>query len=74
VIEDRTRRLPRLERILHTLLAINVGAILAAWAPELLYWGRRADRFAPIDYGLWSWLLSVAALCPRLGACAIWRR
>jgi uncharacterized protein len=38
VIEDRTRRLPWFERVLHTVLAINFGAILAVWAPEMRRW------------------------------------
>ncbi len=32
VVEDGTRRLPKTERVLHTLLAINFGAVLAVLA------------------------------------------
>src|ERR1700730_9724533 len=32
VVEDRTRRLPALERVLHTILAVNFGAVIAVLA------------------------------------------
>ena len=35
VVEDRMRKLPPLERVTHTLLAINLGVLLALWAPEI---------------------------------------
>lgn len=40
LVEDRTRHLPPFERILHTLLAINYGAVLAALVPVLGSWSR----------------------------------
>lgn len=40
VVEDRTRRLPPFERILHTILAVNYGAVLAALLPILSAWSR----------------------------------
>lgn len=40
VVEDRTRRLPAFERVLHTLLAVNYGAVLAALVPVLIAWSR----------------------------------
>src|SRR5262245_6922034 len=61
VVEDRTRRLPRTERVLHTVLAINFGALLAALAPTLMTWAKLPTAIAPVDYGLASWLLTVAA-------------
>ena len=36
VIEDRTRRLPQLERVLHTVLALNYGAFIAMLSPVLV--------------------------------------
>ncbi len=62
VVEDRTRRLPPLERVLHTVLAINYGALLALWAPELRAWIAAPTGFSPADHGIWSWLLSVFGL------------
>ena len=42
--EDMSRKLPASERVNHTLLAINYGAILVLAVPVLLAWARRADR------------------------------
>lgn len=61
VVEDATRRLPRTERVLHALLAINFGALLAVFAPTLLGWARLPAGVVRVDHGLWSWLLTVAA-------------
>lgn len=58
LVEDRTRRLPPLERVLHTLLALNYGALLALWAPQLQRWAAAPTGFAAVDYGVWSWLLT----------------
>ncbi len=59
IVEDRTRRLPWLERVLHTVLAINFGAVLAVWWPELRQWMAAPTGFAPANYGIWSWLLTL---------------
>lgn len=61
VVEDATRRLPRTERVLHTVLAINFGALLAVFAPTLLAWARLPAGVVRVDYGLSSWLLTAAA-------------
>jgi len=61
VVEDRTRRLPTTERVLHTVLAINFGAMLAVLAPTLLAWARLPSALARVDYGFASWLLTAAA-------------
>jgi len=61
IIEDRTRRLPKAERVLHTVLAINFGALLAVLAPTLLTWARLPTAVVRVDYGLASWLLTAAA-------------
>jgi len=62
VVEDRTRRLPPLERVLHTLLAANYGALLALWMPELQRWAAQPTGFASVDYGPWSWALTAFSL------------
>lgn len=59
VVEDRTRRLPPFERVLHTVLALNYGALLALWAPELMRWADAPTGFGAADYGVWSWLLTI---------------
>ena len=61
VEEDRTRHLPASERVTHTLLALNYGAILLLLVPALLGWARDATGFVPASYGLWSLLASAAA-------------
>lgn len=40
VVEDRTRHLPAFERVLHTVLAVNYGAVLAVLAPILIAWSK----------------------------------
>ena len=42
--EDMSRKLPASERVNHTLLAINYGAILVLAAPVLVAWAGDADR------------------------------
>ena len=42
--EDMSRKLPASERVNHTLLAINYGAILVLAAPMLVGMGARAGR------------------------------
>jgi uncharacterized protein (TIGR01777 family) len=61
VEEDLSRKLPASERINHTLLALNYGAILVLLVPILIGWARDATALAPASYGAWSALLSVAA-------------
>jgi uncharacterized protein (TIGR01777 family) len=62
VVEDRTRRLPPLERVLHTVMAVNYGAILAFWLPELVRRLPAPSGFAPVDHGLASWLLLLCGI------------
>jgi uncharacterized protein (TIGR01777 family) len=59
VVEDRTRRLPALERVLHTVLAINLGLVLAVLAPIMLDWWRAPTAVVSVDYGAYSWLLTL---------------
>lgn len=61
VEEDLTRRLPASERVTHTLLALNYGAILAFLLPILAEWSARPSGLVPVSYGLGSLVLSVAA-------------
>src|SRR5581483_3860697 len=59
VVEDRTRRLPALERVLHTVLAINLGLMLAVLVPIMLGWWRAPTAVVFVDYGVYSWLLTL---------------
>jgi uncharacterized protein len=61
VEEDLSRKLPAGERINHTLLALNYGAILVLLVPVLIGWARHPTALMPAGYGPWSVLLSVAA-------------
>jgi uncharacterized protein len=62
LVEDRTRRLPPFERVLHTLLAIGFGGILALIAPVLIAWGREPAALAPTSHGLISWAMTAVGL------------
>eukprot|EP01127_Copromyxa_protea_P012731 TRINITY_DN3338_c0_g1_i2.p1 TRINITY_DN3338_c0_g1~~TRINITY_DN3338_c0_g1_i2.p1 ORF type:complete len:511 (-),score=74.87 TRINITY_DN3338_c0_g1_i2:178-1686(-) len=60
--EDRTRLLPWTERITHTLLTINYGAILALWVPIILSWAALPTGIAIHHYGIPGWLNFFVAL------------
>jgi uncharacterized protein (TIGR01777 family) len=62
VEEDRTRKLPASERVTHTLLTLNYGALLTLIAPVLAGWAARPTGVAGAYHGLWSWLCVLAAL------------
>ncbi|MGJ4927945.1 TIGR01777 family oxidoreductase [Bradyrhizobium sp. HKCCYLS2038] len=62
VEEDLTRKLPPSERINHTLLAINYGAILMLLIPVLIGWAMRPSAIVPAYAGLLSWVAAAAAI------------
>ncbi|WP_316163185.1 TIGR01777 family oxidoreductase [Bradyrhizobium sp. SZCCHNRI20481] len=62
VEEDLTRRLPPSERINHTLLAINYGAILMLLVPLLIGWATRPSAIGPAYAGVLSWIAAAAAV------------
>lgn len=61
VEEDLSRALPASERVAHTLLAVNYGAILMLLVPILLEWSHRPTALKPATYGFWSILTLLAA-------------
>jgi uncharacterized protein (TIGR01777 family) len=61
VEEDMSRKLPATERINHTLLALNYGAILVLLLPVLIDWAGQSADITPVFYGFWSILAAVAA-------------
>jgi uncharacterized protein len=61
VEEDLSRRLPASERINHTLLAINYGAILALLVPLLIAWALQPTAVTPADHGPIGIAATVAA-------------
>jgi hypothetical protein len=65
--EDMSRKLPASERINHTLLALNYGAILVLLLPILIEWAGQPAAIEPAFYGFWSVLAAVAAVGAGLG-------
>ena len=61
VEEDLSRALPASERINHTLLALNYGAILCLLVPQLLEWSRDPTALKPAFYGFWSIIMALSA-------------
>jgi uncharacterized protein len=61
VEEDLSRKLPASERINHTLLALNYGAILVLLVPVLMDWAGRSTDVKWVSYGYWSVLAAVSA-------------
>ncbi|MDX2287590.1 MAG: TIGR01777 family oxidoreductase [Hyphomicrobiaceae bacterium] len=62
VEEDMTRKLPATERVLHTLLAINYGAILALIGPQIIQWAGQPTGLFWVDYGWGSVVLMVGSV------------
>lgn len=57
--EDRTRRLPPLERVLHTLLTISYGLFLGVFAPILAGWSRAPTALVAAPHGAVSVLFTL---------------
>ncbi len=57
--EDRTRRLPPFERVLHTLLTISYGLFLGIFAPVWMGWARQASALSFVSHGWVSWLFTL---------------
>src|SRR3954467_4053957 len=64
VEEDLSRKLPPSERVNHTLLAINYGAILVLLLPVLIDWATQPLGVTVVYQGL----LSIAATACAVGA------
>lgn len=62
VEEDRSRALPASERVLHSVMAVNFGAILVLLVPLLIAWAAAPTALTFTSHGLWSLLLSAAGL------------
>ena len=59
--EDRTRKLPAGERVMHAVMGIVYGIFLALLYPYAVIWSRMATGFGAADYGVLSWILSLFA-------------
>src|ERR1700674_807059 len=66
VEEDMTRKLPASERINHTLLALNYGAILVLLLAVLIGWAADKTSIRPAFYGAWSILAALSAVAVAL--------
>jgi uncharacterized protein (TIGR01777 family) len=66
VEEDLSRKLPASERINHTLLALNYGAILVLLLPVLIEWSGRQSGVIFAFHGFWSILAALAAIAVAL--------
>src|SRR3984885_12946760 len=62
VEEDLSRKLPASERINHTLLALNYGAILVLLMPVLIDWASSRTEIIFVAYGFWSVLATASAI------------
>ena len=60
--EDMTRRLPPLERVLHTILAISYGGFVAALAPVLVRWANLPTGLVRTSHGAVSLLFTAYAI------------
>ena len=60
--EDRRRKLPPFERVLHTVLAITYGVFLGTLAPHLRTWAGAPTGLAWTPHGLVSWAFSGCAV------------
>jgi hypothetical protein len=67
VEEDISRKLPATERINHTLLALNYGAILILLMPVLIEWAGLPTAIHTAYYGFWSILAAVSAIGAGIG-------
>ena len=62
VEEDLTRKLPASERINHTLLTLNYGAILVLLVPVFITCSGRETAVIFVDYGIVSQLATLSAI------------
>ncbi|WP_409885349.1 TIGR01777 family oxidoreductase [Acidovorax sp.] len=60
--EDRTRRLPPFERVLHTVLTISYGLFLGLIAPVLWDWVQQPTAMVLTPHGWVSWLFTAYAV------------
>lgn len=62
VVEDRTRRLPPEERVLHGILGITGGAFVTLLVPHLLVWAAQDSALIVVTYGWHSWVLAAMSI------------
>jgi uncharacterized protein (TIGR01777 family) len=62
VVEDRSRKLPAVERMMHTILAVNGGAFFALYCLQLAKWGQLPSNLVALNFGWQSWVLTLFAI------------
>ena len=62
VIEDITRKLPATERVMHTLMAVNYGAVLVMIIPVLINLAAHNTAMKFFPKGFYSWVFTVVAI------------
>jgi len=62
VVEDNSRKLPAIERIMHTVLAINAGAFFALYGAQLVQWHASPNALIAADHGWRGWILTLFAI------------
>jgi hypothetical protein len=63
VIEDKTRKLSPVERVVHTVLAMNGGAYVGFMVYIFVEnWIKQPTALHPVSYGWSSWILTVYAV------------
>lgn len=72
VNEDQTRKLPWTERIAHTLLTLNYGAILACWAPVLYQASLLPTNIVFESYGIFTGINAVCVAGVSLWSVRDW--
>jgi hypothetical protein len=60
--EDRTRKVPPGERIMHAVMGLTYGAFLAYLVPEMIVWSQMPTGFAHESHGWLSWFLTAMAV------------
>ncbi len=61
VEEDKVRKLPAGERLMHSIMGIVYGAFLAMLVPEMIKWQKLPAGFGPAYHGFPGWVLSLIA-------------
>lgn len=60
--EDKTRKLPAGERVMHAVMGIVYGVFLALLYPQAVEWAKLDSGFGLVNYGVISWILTFLAL------------
>jgi hypothetical protein len=60
--EDGTRKLPKGERVMHSVMGIVYGVLLAYLAPVVWEWWLAPTGFVRADYGVLSWIMGAMAV------------